>query len=1146
MGVLLDLTSRTVAFISLIQDIIIQQEDNLPPISNSTRILLLDSPIDTILAKIKDSNKRKELFQQRTIELIWVSKKEPDRLEVEKEFYRRSVALLGWLQDRMPELHTGLLKFITLTNAGAATNDAKGNIKKIYYSAPAPHQWREAIRAYLYAVPKDRVSLAKALDYLPLLIILALGRAHYPVTEQRLLQEWYTSEDITDKLLTRRELAVLNRWRLDNLDEKAEDLLLNDQELLKKLLDEKIPLPFEVIFRDELQEISLSRMQRRPHAESVQQHLDPLRFAENMHIRAIAFSGGGIRSATFNLGILQGLAQHGILHKFDYLSTVSGGGYIGSWLAAWIKRNGSVFKAANRLNPEVSRDPRGDEVAPIRWLRMYSNYLTPITGIMSTDSWTMGMTWLRNTLLNQLIILLLLCTILSFGTILLFWWQELYLAPPTPGAVLLYSSLLLAPAVLLTGWGMHLFDSKRFPPNPFKPKQVKILTNLLLVLALAAAYFTSGLLYPDDFSAWWKGYTLTERMELLCPAGVAAWVGLLLVALLGRYDLCVPSYNQSPYRHLKKLLSLGMVVFFSALAAATGLLLLALVWEAFTAIPDIEILTSKDLGTISKPPVYLSRLGFTIGVPLILEVISLTVVMRMALLGKIFPDERREWWGRLGAQLHRLAFIWVIITGCALGGVWLVDYFVQPGSIKVEVAAAGGWLALVGTAVRLAFNSNITGENKPGGMRASILDTFVRIAPYLFGLGFLLIAANIVYGLIKYLSPVTVPLLGALTDLELAVALFSCLLIITLILVWRVGVNEFSMHHFYRNRLVRAYLGASRRYPDRARTSNAFTGLDKEDDLKLTSLTCSNGYCGPYLIINTTLNASNSTDLDRQDRKAESFVFTPQYCGFDIARTSASANSAGQSYDYGYRPTRQYAYEGGPSLGTALAISGAAANPGMGHHSSPATAFLLTAFNARLGWWMGNPRRTTWRRSDPRYGLAYIISDLIGRTSTHDRFVCLSDGGHFDNMGLYELIRRRCRLILLGDGEQDDRFTCEGLANAIRRCRIDFGVEICIDVSPITNRGPHTKISKKHFALGNIWYPGDPANKPSGVLLYLKSSLTGDEPIDIREYAHANPKFPHQSTSDQFFDESQFESYRRLGLHIIEAAMLDANIRKVL
>ena len=105
---------------------------------------------------------------------------------------------------------------------------------------------------------------------------------------------------------------------------------------------------------------------------------------------------------------------------------------------------------------------------------------------------------------------------------------------------------------------------------------------------------------------------------------------------------------------------------------------------------------------------------------------------------------------------------------------------------------------------------------------------------------------------------------------------------------------------------------------------------------------------------------------------------------------------------------------GGPDLSTVMAISGAAANPNQGAHSSPATAFLMTVFNARLGWWIGNPRGQDWQHSDPRSGLAYLIYDLLGRTSTAQDFVCLSDGGHFDNMGLYELIRRRVRLIVLG------------------------------------------------------------------------------------------------------------------------------------
>ena len=364
-----------------------------------------------------------------------------------------------------------------------------------------------------------------------------------------------------------------------------------------------------------------------------------------------------------------------------------------------------------------------------------------------------------------------------------------------------------------------------------------------------------------------------------------------------------------------------------------------------------------------------------------------------------------------------------------------------------------------------------------------------------------------------------------------------CILIgvITVVISWRVGVNEFSLHYFYRNRLVRAYLGATRPRKQREQTVNKFTNFDKLDDMKLASLVKENSYCGPFMILNTALNATVITDeLDRQDRKAESFVFTSKYCGFDCSRTRSAARSTKKSYEFAYRPTKDYSAEGGPDLGTAMTVSGAAVNPNMGYHSSPATAFLLTIFNVRLGCWIGNPRKSYWKYADPKFGLAYLISDLVGTSDTTANFVSLSDGGHFDNMGIYELIRRRCKYILLCDAEEDDDLSCEGLANAIRRCRIDFGAQIDIDISDITTLDKDTKFAKQHFVTGTIWYPGDHPQRPSGVLTYVKASLTSNLSVDIREYFIQNKQFPQQSTGDQFFDEAQFESYRKLGFSSLD------------
>ena len=138
---------------------------------------------------------------------------------------------------------------------------------------------------------------------------------------------------------------------------------------------------------------------------------------------ALCLSGGGIRSATFNLGILQGLAKTGVLKEVDYLSTVSGGGYIGSWLSSWISREegnpaGKLDKVITTLAEEGTGIQR-QEPYQVRFLRDYSNYLTPRVGIFSIDTWAIIGTYLRNLLLNWLVLLPLLFACLLVPRILI-------------------------------------------------------------------------------------------------------------------------------------------------------------------------------------------------------------------------------------------------------------------------------------------------------------------------------------------------------------------------------------------------------------------------------------------------------------------------------------------------------------------------------------------------------------------------------------------------------------------------------------------------------------------------------------------------------------------------------------------------------
>src|SRR5579862_71704 len=216
----------------------------------------------------------------------------------------------------------------------------------------------------------------------------------------------------------------------------------------------------------------------------------------------------------------------------------------------------------------------------------------------------------------------------------------------------------------------------------------------------------------------------------------------------------------------------------------------------------------------------------------------------------------------------------------------------------------------------------------------------------------------------------------------------------------------------------------------------------------------------------------------------------------------------------------------------------------MGYHSSPTLAALLTFFNIRLGWWLGNPGiagNADYHRNGPKSGVYYWIREAFGLTNDASPYVYLSDGGHFENLGLYEMVLRRCKIIVVSDAGCDPTCSLEDLGNAIRKIRIDQGIDIKIEEFGILSRQGLTEGQVgKYCAIGTIDYEavdGPPAiGEPSraGTLIYLKPAIYGIEPKDVFNYQKSNKAFPHEPTSDQWFSESQFESYRVLGLHIME------------
>jgi hypothetical protein len=231
-----------------------------------------------------------------------------------------------------------------------------------------------------------------------------------------------------------------------------------------------------------------------------------------------------------------------------------------------------------------------------------------------------------------------------------------------------------------------------------------------------------------------------------------------------------------------------------------------------------------------------------------------------------------------------------------------------------------------------------------------------------------------------------------------------------------------------------------------------------------------------------------------------------------------------------------------------LAISGAAASPNMGYHSSPIVSLLLALFNVRLGWWLGNPGapgEDTYQSEGPRVAIRPFVAEMFGQTTDTRRYVYLSDGGHFENLALYEMIRRRCRCIVMSDAGCDPNFSFEDLGNAVRKIAIDLGVYISFgQLRALKARSKdNSLIEGAYYAIGEIDYktaPEGSAASENGYILYIKPGYHGTESAGIVAYATANAAFPHETTADQFFSESQFESYRTLGFEIADGILRDA------
>ncbi len=865
----------------------------------------------------------------------------------------------------------------------------------------------------------------------------------------------------------------------------------------------------------------------------------------------LSLSGGGIRSATFGLGVLQGLQELELLNRVDYLSTVSGGGYIGSWLVGNVKRTQHWLARRNGWDESI------------RHLRTYANYLMPRSGMLSGDTWSLGALWLRNTLLIQLMTFALILAGMCGIVLLRIAYGNATAALDADGNSWTWpAGVTYVCAALVTAFLCIQFTWNRL----FKTRTVLLagVATAWIGAALMGSYLQS--LATGDLIRHKQAVAQAATAPVRPPASAVRIAGEQHASpAVGTESRITNNFDNSDaprapgwsvswnFSHLLKdsfgdrwlclwLWSFGGLTLVSASTLGRS------AWDRRQQTADesairttLEVIFgSIGIGAVSATVALLCLVGllyelvheFTVGsvhAPLagfvllpaaVLLAYCLGVLLLIGLSGRASNEPQREWWTRYAAWVLLAAGTGLLLCAIMFGGPWLIQF---AGSRlakhhAIKYGAIVSWLSTIVAGVFSGKSSRTAGNNPD---KSTWMEILANVGGLLFVLTTLLLAAEVVYAFLHVsIDNPTLQDVGASVlafPTKVAWAMFGVLVIAILLFAWRFEINIFGLNQLYRNRLVRCYLGATR-WMHGLRRPQPFTKFDFEDDIPLGNL--AKDFRGPYPLLNTTMNLGGSANPALNTRHSTNFILSPLFCGADWAGIGYAKTGAGNDTN---------CYAGGLNLGQAVAISGAAASPNMGYNTRPLVAYLLTMFNVRLGWWLPSPSFKA-GRSSLSFSLAYLLAELFGMANDRRAFLNVSDGGHFENLGIYELVRRRCRVIIASDAECDETLFFGSLGNVIRLCGTDFGATIDIDLSAL--RKGEDGLSRLHCAVGTIQYN----DGTTGYLIYLKANITGDEDTSVLQYRDNHPTFPHQTTANQFYTEDQFESYRRLGRHSVQSA----------
>lgn len=847
----------------------------------------------------------------------------------------------------------------------------------------------------------------------------------------------------------------------------------------------------------------------------------------------LALSGGGIRSATTNLGLLQALADLRILPFVDYLSTVSGGGYIGSAFSSLLSISAqklagvpaetlpdNFHEFSNGDTPRFStvwknfpfRDdfigasqPVAGQPAPLNGptptddssarlsnnilahLRTHGSFLVARRGLFSRDAMraigniVTGVVW---NLVGFLLALAILSALYVAAThSLVPRLREQFEAIPATHYASPTFTALQTDTVLRSSWELRCEQTS---DTTCRVRGTALIANPGL-----------GPTIRNNLKVAWEPVRLayhrpTEEgahFATILGAAVIAGVVLTLIAwlVIGVFPhLMNPGDEQPmpvPGESYEEMVDNGIL---------RSLAILAFVWISMWTI-------TLRFGLLGHTSV------------LVILWIPFVVLLGARVATVIIAVVRPQWDG----WNTRFRSLWSAHQTTMIYGLWLSAAFIVLAPLMFAFAAhklgasIGGVAALL--SARMLTPNRMMGASKRMQLPPAVMHALLALAVLLaVALGVILFAALLIgmqqpqpYWQIALAGILVLGLLGIVVD-----------------------HNKLSPHYFYRDRLAETYLLSE--LPDNDRrlwnfrdaTEMKLTelhGVDASGDKPVAAEGWKNA--APYHLISAAINLAGSRDLTRKDRKSGYFLFSKLYCG---------------STHTGFRPTAVYR-DGETRLGRAVAISGAAASSAMGFRTFFAQAFATVLFNVRLGYWLENPSfsRSQHLEEERVWWPWYLWREITMATNERTALVNLSDGGHTgDNVGIYPLFQRRCKVIIAMDAEQDPNLTFGSFTEALRHAYIDLGIRVDIDLSMI-RPDPTTGRSKSHCAVGRIRYPDRP--NQTSYLIYMKNSLTGDEQEAVLNYKVACPDFPHETTADQFFDDAQFESYRALGVHITKA-----------